>query len=176
MAACCTLRAITNGDIETIAANVGDAFAAYRSFAPPGWEPPRAAREAQNLRLWIQCGDRWGEVAIECERIVGHVTTSPASSHSFRPEPEESLMHLGHLFLRPSHHGSGLARRLLADAAAAGGARGFTEVRLFAPEGQARARRFYVREGFALVGEPFDPGFGLPLVEYRLALPPPAAS
>jgi len=170
MAACCTLRAITHDDIEAIAANVADAFAAYRSFAPRGWEPPQAAREAENLRAWIQREDRWGEVAIECERIVGHLTASPASSHSFRPDADPSLMHLGQLFLRTTHHGSGLARRLLADAIGAAAARGYTDLRLFAPEGQARARRFYVREGFALVGEPFDPGFGLPLVEYRRAL------
>lgn len=170
MAACCTLRAITNDDIEAIATNVAEAFAAYRSFAPPDWEPPQAAREAENLRAWIQRGDRWGEVAIECERIIGHVTTSPASSHSFRPDAEPSLMHLGQLFLRPTHHGSGLARRLLADAIGAAAARGFTDLRLFSPEGQARARRFYFREGFALVGEPFDPGFGISLVEYRRAL------
>jgi predicted N-acetyltransferase YhbS len=176
MPARCTLRPIRSDDLEAIAANVADAFAAYRSFVPPDWEPPAATHEAEHLRRWIQLADRWGQVAIEREAIVGHVTTSLASSHSFRPDAEPSLVHLGHLFLRPTHFGSGLARRLLADAMGAAAARGFAAVRLFSPEGQARARRFYVREGFALVGEPFDPGFGLALVEYRRALIPPAAS
>jgi GNAT superfamily N-acetyltransferase len=170
MPARCTVRPITNDDLAALAANVADAFAAYRSFAPPGWEPPRAAHEEENLRRWIQLAPRWGEVAIECDARVGHVMTSPAASHSFRPVPEPSLMHVVQLFVRPTHHGSGLARRLLADALSAAAGRGFQEIRLFSPEGQARARRFYVREGFALAGVPFDPGFGVPLVEYRRAL------
>ena len=130
MPARCTLRPITHDDIEENAANVADAFATYRSFARSDWEPPQAAHEAENLRAWMQRGDRWGEVAIECERIVGHVTTS----HSFRPAAEPSLMHLGQLFLRPTHHGSGLARRLLADAIGAAAASGFADLRLFSPD------------------------------------------
>jgi predicted GNAT family N-acyltransferase len=52
----------------------------------------------------------------------------------------------------------------------AAAARGFSEMRLFVVTGQARARRFYEREGFAAVGEPFDPGMGLPTLIYRRAL------
>jgi hypothetical protein len=49
--------------------------------------------------------------------------------------------------------------------------RGFTAIRLFTPTGQARARRFYEREGWTVNGEPFcDPGFGLQLVEYHRSL------
>jgi hypothetical protein len=46
---------------------------------------------------------------------------------------------------------------------------GFSELRLFVAEGQARARRFYEREGWRPAGEPFDdPIPGLRMVEYRL--------
>jgi len=43
-------------------------------------------------------------------------------------------------------------------------------VRLFVAVGQARARRFYTREGFIAVGEPFEFGLGLPALEYQRAL------
>jgi hypothetical protein len=45
-------------------------------------------------------------------------------------------------------------------------------MRLFVPVGQERARRFYTREGFIAVGEPFDPGLGLPMLEYQRSLEP----
>ena len=49
--------------------------------------------------------------------------------------------------------------------------RGFTALRLFVAEGQARARRFYEREGWHAVTEPYlDPIPGLPMVEYRRPL------
>jgi hypothetical protein len=49
--------------------------------------------------------------------------------------------------------------------------RGFARMRLFTPEGQARARRFYEREGWRVAGAAFvPPALGLALVEYRLEL------
>lgn len=46
-------------------------------------------------------------------------------------------------------------------------------MRLFAPAGQARARRFYEREDWVTVGEQFhDTGPNLILIEYRRALSP----
>jgi predicted GNAT family N-acyltransferase len=56
-------------------------------------------------------------------------------------------------------------------ALAAAGARGFTELRLFVAAGQARARRFYEREGWLAAGDPFDdPVPGLTMIEYRCTL------
>ena len=44
-------------------------------------------------------------------------------------------------------------------------------MRLYCAAAQARARRFYEREGWAARGEPFDePQMGLALVEYRIGL------
>jgi hypothetical protein len=43
-------------------------------------------------------------------------------------------------------------------------------MRLFVAVGQARARRFYTREGFVAVGEPFEFGLGLPSLEYQRRL------
>ena len=53
----------------------------------------------------------------------------------------------------------------------AAGARGFTELRLFVAAGQARARRFYEREGWLPAGDPFDdPIPGLTMIESRYRL------
>ena len=44
-------------------------------------------------------------------------------------------------------------------------------MRLFTPAAQARARRFYEREGWALARPPaFDERIGLDIAEYRRAL------
>ena len=45
--------------------------------------------------------------------------------------------------------------------------RGFSHMRLWTPEGAARARRFYEREGWTLTGRVHRRSdFGLPMVEY----------
>lgn len=50
-------------------------------------------------------------------------------------------------------------------------AHGFTELRLFVAAGQARARRFYEREGWRPASDPFaDPIPGLTMIEYRYRL------
>ena len=44
---------------------------------------------------------------------------------------------------------------------------GFRAMRLFVATGQARARRFYEREGWRAVAEMPESPLGLPLIEYR---------
>ncbi len=89
-----------------------------------------------------------------------------------RPVPEPALAHIGHLFVEPPFWGSGIAGLLLAHAETHALARGFTSMRLYVPVGQARARRFYARHEFAVVGGPLDLGNGLPLLECRHELAP----
>ncbi len=160
-------RAITRGDIVPLAGSVADAFTRYRSFAPDGWQPPTADTEAQVLQRWLADPGFWGEVAFEQSTLVGHATFISAAHHSFRREPDESLAHLGHLFVTPEYWGSGAATELMAHATRAARTLGFRAMRLFVPEGQTRARRFYEREGFSGVGEPFQFGLGLAVLEYR---------
>jgi ribosomal protein S18 acetylase RimI-like enzyme len=46
-------------------------------------------------------------------------------------------------------------------------AQGYRRMRFFTPRDQARARRFYEREGFVWTGsETLEPDLGLVLVEY----------
>lgn len=164
-------REIASDDIEEIATLVADAFGAYRAFATSGWRPPSASAQVDVLERWIRDPDFWGEVAVSGNgTIVGHATFIPARRHSERAGSDPAVAHLGHLFARPAYWGSDVATRLLGRASGAAGARGFEVMRLFVAVGQARARRFYAREGFAPVGEPFDPGLGLPVLEYRRSL------
>jgi GNAT superfamily N-acetyltransferase len=170
MAEFLAFREIAHDDIDELATLVADAFVGYRAFAPAGWRPPSAGEQARGLREWITDPGFWGELASEEQTLVGHATFIPAARHSFRAAPHPSLAHLGHLFVKPMYWGSGAATRLLDHATSAAASRGFTVMRLFVPVGQARARSFYAREGFVAVGEPFEFGLGLPVLEYQRSL------
>jgi GNAT superfamily N-acetyltransferase len=172
MAEALTFREIANGDIGELAALIADAFIGYRAFAPAGWQPPSADEQARGLQEWTADPGFWGELASEGQTLVGHATFIPAARHSFRAAPDPSLAHLGHLFVKPPYWGSGVATQLLGHAASAAAARGFRTMRLFVPAGQVRARRFYAREGFVVVGEPFQFGLGLSALEYQRSLEP----
>lgn len=86
------------------------------------------------------------------------------------PPPTRSLAHFWQLFVAREWWGSGLAARLHAAVVEAAAHRGFTAMRLFTPAAQARARRFYEREGWRLWAAPVDDEIGFPVVEYRLDL------
>ncbi|HMH46289.1 MAG TPA: GNAT family N-acetyltransferase [Solirubrobacteraceae bacterium] len=170
MAEALAFREIAPNDIDELAALVADAFVSYRAFAPADWQPPSASEQVRVLQGWIADPDFWGELASGERSLVGHATFIPAMRHSFQAVPEPALAHLGHLFVEPRYWGSGVAAQLLGRAMTAAAARGFAAMRLFVPVGQARARRFYTREGFIVVGEPFDFGLGLPVLEYQRLL------
>jgi len=163
-------RDIVRDDIDELATAVTDAFLGYRVFAPADWQPPPPSEQVNVLQRWFSDPDFWGELACEEGVLAGHATFIPAVRHSFRPASDTSLAHLGHLFVKPEHWGSGVAGELLARATGAASGRGFASMRLFVPVGQARARRFYTREGFVAVGEPFEFGLGLSTLEYQRSL------
>jgi len=166
-------RGISGDDIDELAALVAAAFAGHRGFAPAGWQPSPAADQAGVLRGWIAGPSFWEGLALDRQTLVGHTTYLPARD-SFRVTPDPTLAHLGHLFVKPRYWGTGAATQLLAHATGAAATSGFTAMRLFVPAGQARARRFYAREGFVPAGDPFDPGIGLPVIEYQRSLARPA--
>jgi GNAT superfamily N-acetyltransferase len=163
-------REIAHDDIDELAVLVADAFVGYCTFAPVGWRPPSAGEQARGLQEWIADPGFWGELASGGQTLVGHAVFIPAARHSFRAAPDPSLAHLGHLFVKPPYWGSGVATQLLDHAASAAADRGFSVMRLFVPAGQARARRFYTREGFVAAGEPFEFGLGLSVLEYQRSL------
>ena len=159
-------------DAEQVWAVQREGFEGYRSFAPAGWEPPDPSSGLRMARERLASGDVWCLIADADGAPAGHVAMMPASQHPHWISDEPGLIHFWQLFVRPPWHGSGLATALHAEALREARARGFTAMRLFTPAGQARARRFYEREGWRAAGEPFeDEDFGMSLVEYRRAVP-----
>jgi GNAT superfamily N-acetyltransferase len=164
------LRPAQVADAERMVAITTEGFESYRSFAPPKWSPPSAEEELERLRRLLGDDDVWYLVAEHEVEVAGHVGFLPASSTQWGAD-DTSLAHFRQLFVTPSHWGTGLATTLHAAAIAEATARGFTAMRLFTPAQQARARRFYEREGWTLARPPeFEPHIGLDIAEYRRSL------
>ena len=165
-----TFRRATPDDAEALARLVIDGFETYRSFTPPGWEPPALETELEHLHQLLPDEQVWVLLAEEDGRLVGQVGILPSLSH-VHPGGEPSLMHFRNLFVAQDHWGSGLAVTLHAASVEEARRRGFAAMRLFTPADHARARRFYEREGWTQRAEPFaEPRLGMALVEYRYAL------
>jgi GNAT superfamily N-acetyltransferase len=168
------LRTSVPSDAERLGRAVAAGFQGYRAFAPDGWTPRPVGAEIEQVRPLLDSEDFWCLLAIGArDMLAGHVAFLTANRAWRAPEDADpGLAHLRQLFVAPGFWGTGLARTLHARAVQAACRRGFTAIRLFTPIGQARARRFYEREGWTAHGESFcDPGFGLRLIEYRRPLP-----
>ena len=161
------LRTAVPEDAEALAQGVLDGLEDYPSFAPPDWTAPAFEAEVAHLRARLAAGRAHCLVAERDGRVVGQVSILDAAA---APDPveEPGLAHLSDLFVAREMWGAGLARRLHAAALDAARERGFTAVRLFVATGQARAVRFYEREGWTLTGAPFaHPDLRLEMAEYR---------
>jgi GNAT superfamily N-acetyltransferase len=157
-------------DAAAVGAGVAAGFEGYRQFAPPFWRPPSTAAQVEHMRRLLAAGEIWCLLAEHDGSLAGQVSFVPAWAGS-EPVDEPQLAHLSGLFVEPRWWGSGLAARLHAAALEEAAARGYTAMRLFTPAGQARARRFYEREGWASAGGERDLAGGLPALEYRRGLP-----
>ena len=158
-------------DAEAMADVIAEGLGAYRAFSPPGWEPPGDIRNPGVLRERLGDPQTWIAVAgLGDDDLAGLVGATSAKRARPGTDAPEDLAHLWLCFVRTTHQGTGLAPRLLEWAEDQARARGFKRMRLFAAAGQERACRFYAREGWS-PGAPFDdPGFGMPLVEFRRTL------
>ena len=113
----------------------------------------------------------WYRVAEHDGELVGHVGFLPAD-RTFAPAGDPGLAHFRQLFVARAHWGTRPRR----PAARRGDRRGAAPaasraMRLFTPAAQARARRFYEREGWALRATPsFEERIGLEIAEYQRAL------
>ena len=165
-----SLRPAVPRDTEPIATVLTEGFESYRSFAPPGWEPPDPQAELKRLRAFLGNGEVWCLVAEDGGEIAGHVAIMPSRIHS-HPSDNDAMAHFWQLFVRPPWWGTGLATELHTRAIQEATARGFSSMRLFTPAAAARARRFYEREGWTAAGDPSaDLDLGIPIVEYRRAI------
>ena len=158
------VRAATPDDAPAFGALIAAGFASYRAFQPAGWEPPGAAGETARSARRLAQPATWARLALD--------GGTPAGCVLFEPAPGlPGVAHLANLFVDPAWWGTGLAARLHGQAVAAMRERGYRTGRLFTPEGQARARRFYEREGWRAAGPPrWEELLGLSLLEYRIAL------
>ena len=164
------IRRAMPSDAEGMAVTVAEGFTAYRVFAPEDWAPPDRLEFALGIAVRLRSPHVRAWVAEDEEAQVGHVTYLPASE-SRVPIDDPSLAHLEQLFVRPSHFGTGVARRLLALATGDARDAGYTHMRLATPVAHARARRFYQREGWRPVGDVLtNEPIGLDLQEYRVRL------
>ncbi len=161
------LRRATIADAEPLARGVIEGVEDYPSFAPPGWTAPSIDAELKHSREALADPDVYCLLAESKGGLVGQITILPAA-RAPHPVDDSSLAHVSNLIVRRDYWGVGLASKLHDAAVEAAVGRGFTEFRLFVAAGQARARRFYEREGWLRAGDPFDePVWGLTFVEYR---------
>jgi len=114
----------------------------------------------------------WWRVAEFAGEVCGHVAILPSELVTWRPAPDPEVAHLWQLFVRPAAWGSGVAVALLEAAVDRASAQGYAQIRLFTPVRQARARRFYEREGWTAVDDPLDDGEGLLIIQYRRPVGP----
>ena len=155
------IRPVEPDDAAAVAALVGAGFETYRTFAPDGWEPP--PQRAAAYRQRIEAEGNWGLVAHERGELVGHI--------AFDPAPIPGLAHLWNLYVAEAHWGSGLGTTLHRRAVAAAAEQGYDGMRLYVPAGQARARRFYEREGWRFERDAVtELDIGLDLIELRRRL------
>jgi GNAT superfamily N-acetyltransferase len=166
-----TFRQATRHDAGRLAAVLVEGFETYRAFAPDDFEVPPAEDVAGDLAQRLETPEVWCELAEQGPHVAGYVSLLPAAV-ARRPVADPRLAHFWMLFVRAPWWGTGLAHRLHGAACAAATARGYTAMRLFTPARQARARRFYEREGWTLADGPYpDEDLGLEIVEYRRTLP-----
>ena len=162
----------TPDDAADAAATTAAGFGTYAAFAPPGWRPPAEVSSIEATRKRLEDDDVWALVARTPEgETAGHIAFC-SSKTSRWPEKLDDLAHLWQLFVREPYWGTGVAATLHARALDEAARQGYAAMRLYTPAGQARARRFYEREGWSLRGDPLDVALGIPVVEYRRALRP----
>jgi GNAT superfamily N-acetyltransferase len=167
-----TFRTATKLDAGRLAPVMVEGFETYRAFAPDVVRPsPEEIAEILEARL--ETPPVWCELAEQGTDVAGFVSLLPASD-SRKPVADPRLAHFWMLFVRAPWWGTGLAHRLHGGACAAAAARGYNAMRLFTPAGQARARRFYEREGWTLAAGPqTDEDLRMEVVEYRRPVPAP---
>jgi GNAT superfamily N-acetyltransferase len=129
---------------QTLAA----AFAGYRAWAPMRWRPPGSRGDLVRLAATLGGDGAWALVAEDEGAIAGHVALLPGRPFLGHEDLPRGTADLWMLFVRPSWWGTGLAGELHGAFVAEAAARGYAHARLFTPEHNARARRFYERVGW----------------------------
>jgi len=166
------IRIAVPDDAPALAVTTRLGFDSYRDWAPEGWEPPPHALEIRSIRERLRQQTTWCAMAVQTDgEQAGHVGITHAADRQRPHVRVPARAHLWMLFVRPPWWGSGLAARLHTLGLEEAARQGYETIRLYTPYGAARARAFYVREGWELAPPAFsEPLLGLDLVEYRRGL------
>jgi ribosomal protein S18 acetylase RimI-like enzyme len=161
------LRDATAADVDAIAALFLRCWRGYADVLPA--RVIAVFDEASATDLWRRAleaprpGTR-GVVAVEDDPVVGVIRMG-------RDPDEPTVGHVFSLYVDPATQGSGVGRRLLADAEAWFRAEGLAEATLWVFEANERARGFYARLGWIADGRTrVEPEFGEPEVSLRRRL------
>jgi len=158
-------------DAGAVSVNIREGFETYRAWAPVEWRPPPVGEgDLERFAAALARSDVWLMVAVSESEVIGHVALSLSTREDPGPPPAGGVF-VWQLFVRPTWHGRGVATKLMDAAVAEALRRGFSNMRLWTPQGAGRARRFYERERWALTGRAHDRSeFGLPTIEYGLTI------
>jgi putative acetyltransferase len=142
------LRAFAEADLSTLI----DVWAA-------AWSATGLPIDFEARRAWID--DRLRALRADGAEIVVGLDASDKPAGLVTIEPNSG--YLDQLCVAPAERGSGLATALLNEAKR----RSPGMVELDVNEANGRARRFYEREGFSIVGRGVSPHSGLPTQKMR---------
>jgi GNAT superfamily N-acetyltransferase len=162
-------------DAAALARVTIEAFATYREWAPPDWQPAEdpGRRQAEELAQRLTLPEYRSFIAEAAGQPVGYVVVRPAVTTGDDPQPIPGLAHIWHLFVRPEWWGRGVATRLHDEAVREARRWERDAIRLWTPQGNARARAFYAREGWRETGEErYSEHLDLLLLEYRRPVTP----
>jgi GNAT superfamily N-acetyltransferase len=156
------VRPLVSGDMAALTDLARVCDETYLEWTPGGWVVPVAPPRWADRYL---APDAWARVAID---PVGQLLATVAFR---RADVDESVAHVGLVFVHPSRWRQGIARSMLSLAEAEMVARGYVREQLWTPEG-APAERFYAASGWEGDGRrEWHPWVGLEMVGYSKALP-----
>jgi GNAT superfamily N-acetyltransferase len=163
------LRPATPEDAHAAWRLMAEGFASYAAFGVEGYRGIQDTPEDMAARL---AQDHAWAVVAEEDGVVVAVGGFEAAREGARDGPRvPGLAHVFAIFVTEARWGSGIAAQVLAAVVAEIRRRGYEQARLFTPAPHARARRFYAREGWHEVGEPFGvEALGLDMLELRRAV------
>ncbi|MGY0057325.1 N-acetyltransferase family protein [Streptomyces sp. LZ34] len=170
------VRDMTEADIEAVAAvRVRGWQAAYRGLVPQTHlDGMSVEKDAERRREFFSrgVGDVVNLVAESAAgEVVGWACFGPYRDRDL-PSGDAELYAI---YVRPELVGDGIGHALMAESVSRAAERGFPLLRLWVLEGNAHARRFYERAGFAPDGGQEDyevDGVPVPELRYARALAP----
>src|ERR1700749_3829030 len=138
------IRLATPDDATDLAGTTRLGFESYREWAPPGWQPPPRSLELRAIRERLKQSTTWCAMAVaDGGEPAGHVGITHASERD-RPHVRiPGRAQLWMLSLRPRGGGTGVVGPLHRLALEEAAPQAYDAIRLYTPQGQARARAFY---------------------------------